>query len=65
MLDGKLSLTTPEGIRLLLTPAGPASRAWAWAIDFLIWLVTMWILAMILGGSNTGTGILFLLLFVT
>jgi len=32
-------LTTPEGVRLLLTPAGPAPRAWAWAIDFLIWLV--------------------------
>lgn len=65
MIDGKLSLTTPEGIRLLLTPAGPASRAWAWTIDSLIWLATVWILIMILSGSKPGRGILAILMFVS
>ncbi len=37
LLDGRLSLTTPEGVRLQLTPAGPAMRAYAWAIDFIAW----------------------------
>lgn len=37
LLDGRLSLTTPEGVRLQLTPAGPAVRAQAWAIDFFAW----------------------------
>jgi len=37
LLDGRLSLTTPEGVRLQLTPAGPAVRAYAWAIDFAAW----------------------------
>ena len=37
LLDGRLSLTTPEGVRLQLTPAGPVVRAYAWAIDFAAW----------------------------
>lgn len=41
MLDGRLSLTTPEGIRLSLTPAGPGVRAWAWLIDSLIWAASL------------------------
>jgi uncharacterized RDD family membrane protein YckC len=65
MLDGRLSLTTPEGVRLLLTPAGPATRAWAWAIDFLIWLFACWLMALALGSSRLGGGILLLLLFLS
>src|SRR5689334_19456456 len=37
LLDGRLSLTTPEGVRLQLVPAGPVVRAYAWAIDFAAW----------------------------
>ncbi|KQZ27523.1 RDD family protein [Duganella sp. Root1480D1] len=37
LLDGRLSLITPEGVRLQLVPAGPVVRAYAWAIDFLAW----------------------------
>ena len=65
VLDGRLSLTTPEGVRLLLTPAGPATRAWAWAIDFLIWLVTVWILAVLLNWSKLGSSIFLMALFVS
>jgi uncharacterized RDD family membrane protein YckC len=49
LLDGRLSLTTPEGVRLQLTPAGPAARAYAWAIDFAAWSFGAATLAGILG----------------
>ena len=65
MLDGRLSLTTPEGIRLLLTPAGPVPRAWAWLIDFSIWLCMVGLLATQLRGSKLGNGIFSVALFVT
>lgn len=64
MIDGKLSLTTPEGVRLLLTPAGPASRAWAWAIDFLICVVANIVLKIFLLKSTLGVGLLLVLVFV-
>jgi uncharacterized RDD family membrane protein YckC len=47
LLDGRLSLTTPEGIRLSLTPAGPAVRAWAWAIDTALWVGSLMVVSMI------------------
>lgn len=65
LVDGRLSLTTPEGVHLLLTPAGPATRAWAWLIDFLIWLVAIWLLALFMLGSKLGQGIYLVMLFVT
>ncbi len=65
MLDGRLSLTTPEGVRLLLTPAGPAPRAWAWLIDFSIWLGVVGLLATQLLGTKLGNGIFSVALFVT
>jgi uncharacterized RDD family membrane protein YckC len=64
-LDGRLSLTTPEGVRLLLTPAGPAVRAWAWAIDLLIWLAMVWALALLLNWSKLGNGIFIIALFIS
>lgn len=64
LLDGRLSLTTPEGVSLLLTPAGPAVRAWAWMIDFLLWLCVSWGLLALLGSSKLGGGMLGLLMFV-
>ncbi|SFU73269.1 RDD family protein [Pseudoduganella namucuonensis] len=64
MIDGRLSLTTPEGIRLLLTPAGPAPRAWAWAIDLGLWLAFMLLLSFVLPG-RLGKGLYALLLFLS
>ena len=49
MLDGRLSLTTPEGVRLSLTPAGPGVRARAWLIDIVIWLAALWAVLMVVG----------------
>ena len=49
MLDGRLSLTTPEGVRLSLTPAGPGARALAWLVDGVIWVVCLWIMLVIMG----------------
>ncbi|MES2262367.1 MAG: RDD family protein [Pseudomonadota bacterium] len=66
MIDGRLSLTTPEGTRLLLTPAGPAARAWAWAIDTGLWLALMVGLTMIgLPATQMGKGVLAVLLFLS
>ena len=65
MLDGRLSLTTPEGVRLLLTPAGPFLRACAWAVDFLTWSVTLLLIRAILPAGKFVEGIFFLLLFVS
>lgn len=49
LLDGRLSLITPEGVRLQLVPAGPVVRAYAWAIDFAAWGMGASILISILG----------------
>jgi len=51
LLDGRLSLITPEGVRLQLTPAGPVVRAYAWAIDFIAWAFATFILSAILGAT--------------
>lgn len=53
-------------MRLLLTPAGPATRAWAWAIDFGIWLAAMIAIGAALGwAGKIGRGIYLALLFAT
>jgi uncharacterized RDD family membrane protein YckC len=49
LLDGRLSLITPEGVRLQLVPAGPVVRAYAWAIDFAAWGISASVLIGILG----------------
>lgn len=65
MINGFLSLTTPEGIRLLRTPAGPVPRAQAWLIDTCIWACVVAFLAWLLVGPALGNGIFGVLLFVT
>jgi uncharacterized RDD family membrane protein YckC len=65
LLDGRLSLTTPEGVRLLLTPAGPFLRATAWAIDFVLWIALVIGLRMIIPDGKFGQGIMLILMFVT
>ncbi|MRV72865.1 RDD family protein [Duganella sp. FT92W] len=65
LIDGRLSLTTPEGTRLLLTPAGPAARAWAWAIDFLVWLVFIVGVTMLLPRFKLAQGLFLIVLFAS
>ena len=65
MLDGRLSLTTPEGVRLLLTPAGPYLRAIAWAIDILIFAVAAVLMRMVMPSGRLGEGLFALLRFAT
>ncbi len=65
MLDGRLSLTTPEGVRLLLVPAGPAVRAWAWALDFVLWLAAAVLVITLLSDSRFGKGVISLWLFAS
>ncbi len=64
MLDGRLSLTTPEGVRLLLTPAGPYLRAGAWAIDLACWGSLLIVLRLLMPDGRLGQGIFLTLLFL-
>jgi len=65
LLDGRLSLITPEGVRLLLTPAGPMTRAWAWAIDIIVWVIFISIAGFLIRGGKLGGGVYLVLLFVS
>lgn len=65
MLDGRLSLITPEGVRLALTPASPYLRALAWLIDVLIWGVGVTLVRWILPNSSVSTGVFLVILFLT
>lgn len=65
LLTGRLSLTTPEGVRLLLTPAGPVVRARAWLIDLIVWCIAIFIIAIAVKGSKVGNGILLVLMFIS
>lgn len=69
MLDGHLSLTTPEGVRLLLTPAGPSARARAWLLDLLLWiaiyLLLLWGVFLLAPGARIAEGLGALLGFVS
>lgn len=65
LLDGRLSLTTPEGVRLLLTPAGPFLRAGAWAIDFVLWAALLAGLFSVAPSSKFVKGIVLILIFVS
>ena len=64
MLDGRLSLTTPEGVRLLLTPAGPFLRALAWALDFVVYVAAMLSIRMVMPNGKLGDGIMLVITFV-
>lgn len=65
MLDGRLSLITPEGVRLLLTPAGPYLRALAWMLDFFIWSTAFSIITMFLPDGKLGRGLGMIVMFFT
>ncbi len=49
----------------MLTPAGPAARAWAWVIDFSIFLVAVGLLSWLLSWSKLGKGVLLVAVFIT
>ena len=64
MLDTARRIATPEGIELALRLAGPVPRAGAWALDFLLRLAILAVLAMILGVlGGFGTGVFLLCWF--
>lgn len=65
MLDGRLSLTTPEGVRLSLTPAGPYLRALAWLLDFIVWGVAAIVVAIFKPPGKFGDGLYLLFLFLS
>lgn len=64
MLDGRLALTTPEGVRLLLTPAGPAPRAMAMLLDMVLFGVFISIVSAILNTTVIGAGVHLIVYFV-
>ncbi len=45
LLDTRVEVETPEGIRLYLLPAGMAPRAVAWLLDLSIRIMVLWVLA--------------------
>jgi uncharacterized RDD family membrane protein YckC len=65
LLDGRIALTTPEGVKLLLTPAGPVPRASAWALDLVVWGLIAAILAFALSNTKVGQGVYMIALFVS
>ncbi|WP_338848184.1 RDD family protein [Massilia sp. W12] len=63
--DGRISQTTPEGVRLLLTPAGPFPRMQAWLIDQIIIQVSLFLLkGIFFSGKEAGIGLFMLSEFV-
>ncbi len=64
MLDTTRRVATPEGIELTLHLAGPVARAMAWAIDLIIRLAIVWIIALIaLQFGRAGWGVVLLAAF--
>ena len=63
-LDTTLLAETPEGIGILLRPAGAVPRALAYALDWFIRVVTFGIAAAVLSAvQGVGTGIMLILYF--
>jgi uncharacterized RDD family membrane protein YckC len=63
-LDTTLHAETPEGIAILLRPAGAVPRSLAYALDWFIRFVTFSIAATILGGvKGVGVGLMLLVYF--
>ncbi len=64
MLDTTRRVATPEGIELTLHLAGPVARAMAWAIDLVIRVVIVWIIAFAaLQFGRAGWGVVLLAAF--
>jgi uncharacterized RDD family membrane protein YckC len=65
LLDGRLSLTTPEGVSLQLTPAGPYLRAIAWLIDVLLWGLFCVLARLVMPEGKFGSGLYMVILFLS
>lgn len=65
MLDNVRAIETPEGMELELRLAGPAVRALAWLLDFLIRFAIYIGLSMVLGFlGEAGMGVMLILIFL-
>jgi uncharacterized RDD family membrane protein YckC len=64
LIGGRVELLTPEGVRLSLVPAGPGRRAFAWAVDFGVVLVVLFLAALALVKSEAGQGLFLIVLFL-
>jgi uncharacterized RDD family membrane protein YckC len=63
-LDTTLFAETPEGIAILLRPAGAVPRSLAYALDWFIRFITFSIVAAILGGvKGVGVGLMLIVYF--
>jgi uncharacterized RDD family membrane protein YckC len=63
-LDTVLHLATPEGVPLVVSPAGPVPRLYAWTIDLLLRGLIYALLGIALGmAGGLGMGLLLVLLF--
>lgn len=63
LLDTRIEVETPEGIRLYLLPAGMAPRALAWLLDLVLRLAVLWGAGMVLvfmGRAGSGVYLVFL-----
>lgn len=65
-IDTRYTVNTPEGVSLELSPAGPATRFWAWFLDILIRTGINIVIFSVLGGflGKTGLGISLILAFL-
>jgi uncharacterized RDD family membrane protein YckC len=65
MLDTRQAVATPEGVDLTLVPAGAVARVSAFAIDLLIRLVLLGVVAAVLSLLGAfGTGLILLIAFL-
>ena len=66
LIDGRLEILTPEGVRLALVPAGPGKRFLAWAVDMFVVLVALFLAvwALYSTGSEAAEGLFLVFLFV-
>jgi uncharacterized RDD family membrane protein YckC len=63
-LDTTLLAETPEGIAIVLRPAGAVARTLAYALDFLIRFIVWSVASVFLGGfKGVGVGVMLVLLF--
>lgn len=65
MLDSVRDVETPEGVHLMLRPAGPVPRFYAWVVDFLIRAALYVLLSLFLPGlGGFGTGLFLIAIFL-
>lgn len=64
-LDTKYTVNTPEGIELVLSPAGPVPRTLAWLVDLLIrGAISIFLFVVLAFMGKMGMGIAMILVFI-